>query len=183
MIEAQGRLTTAAAIDREEFLYLVQPLLHSAQRLAHGMLRSPTEAEDVVQEATLKAWSKIKTFQAGTDFKSWFLTVVANECRQTLRSGWWKVVRKPSVDAGTIRAPQDQVAANDGVREALNKLNYDHRVVIVLRYYLDLSFEQIGTTLGISPLTAKSRTHRALARLRPMFNTPELIGDGGFRHE
>jgi RNA polymerase sigma factor (sigma-70 family) len=69
------------------------------------------------------------------------------------------------------------------VREALNKLSYDHRVVIVLRYYLDLSFEQIGTTLGISPLTAKSRTHRALARLRPMFNTPELIGDGGFRHE
>ena len=183
MIEAQGRFTTAAAIDREEFLHLVQPVLHSAQRLAHGMLRSPTEAEDVVQEATLKAWSKIGTFRTGTDFKSWFLTVVANECRQTLRSGWWKVLRRPSVDAGTIRAPQDQVAADDGVRLALNQLSYDHRMVIVLRYYLDLSFDQMGQTLGISPRTAKSRTHRALARLRPMFNTPELIGDGGFRNE
>jgi RNA polymerase sigma-70 factor (ECF subfamily) len=147
------------------------------------MLRSPTEAEDVVQEATLKAWSKIGTFRTGTDFKSWFLTVVANECRQTLRSGWWKVLRRPSVDAGTIRAPQDQVAADDGVRLALNQLTYDHRMVIVLRYYLDLSFDQMGQTLGISPRTAKSRTHRALARLRPMFNTPELIGDGGFRNE
>jgi RNA polymerase sigma-70 factor (ECF subfamily) len=147
------------------------------------MLRSPTEAEDVVQEATLKAWTKIGTFRTGTDFKSWFLTVVANECRQTLRSGWWKVLRRPSVDAGTIRAPQDQVAADDGVRLALNQLTYDHRMVIVLRYYLDLSFDQMGQTLGISPRTAKSRTHRALARLRPMFNTPELIGDGGFRNE
>lgn len=50
------------------------------------MVRDPTEAEDVVQEATLRAWSKIKTFRAGSDFKSWVLTVVVNECRQTLRS-------------------------------------------------------------------------------------------------
>lgn len=77
MLQAQV-LNRSAAIDREEFLYLIQPVLHSAQRLAHGMLRSPTEAEDVVQEAALKAWAKIGTFQAGTDFKSWFLKIVAN---------------------------------------------------------------------------------------------------------
>jgi RNA polymerase sigma-70 factor (ECF subfamily) len=176
MLEARV-LNRAAAIDQEEFLYLIQPVLHSAQRLAHGMLRSPTEAEDVVQDASLKAWSKIGTFQAGTDFKSWFLKIVANECRQTLRSAWWKVVRKSSVDQGSIRSPQDQFVAGDGVRQALNQLSYDQRVVIVLRYYLDLSFGQIGTTLGISPRTAKSRTHRALARLRPMFSIPEVIGN------
>jgi RNA polymerase sigma-70 factor (ECF subfamily) len=176
MLQAQD-LSRAAAIDREEFLYLVQPVLHYAHRLAYGMLRSPTEAEDVVQEATLKAWSKIKTFEVGTDFKSWFLKVVANECRQTLRSGWWKVLRKSSVDRGSIQSPQDQFVSDDGVRQALSRLSYDHRVVIVLRYYLDLSFEQVGTTLGISPRTAKSRTHRALARLRPMFSIPEVIGD------
>ena len=177
MLEAQGQLVRADAIDREEFVYLVQPLLHPAQRLAHGMLRSPTEAEDVVQEATLKAWSKIRTFRAGSDFKAWFLTVVANECRQTLRSSWWKVVTRPLIDRGAIGAPQDRFAAEDGVRQALDQLSYDHRVVIVLRYYLDMSFEQIGRTVGISPRTAKSRTHRALTRLRPLFTTPEEIGD------
>jgi len=176
MLQAQV-LNRSDAIDREEFLYLIQPVLHSAQRLAHAMLRSPTEAEDVVQEATLKAWSKIGTFRAGTDFKSWFLKIVANECRQTLRSVWWRVVRESSVDRGSIRSPQDQFVADDAVRRALNQLSYDHRAVFALRYYLDLSFEQIGMTLGISPLTAKSRTHRALDRLRPMFSIPEVIGD------
>lgn len=49
--------------------------------------------------------------------------------------------------------------------------------MIVLRFYLDLSFEQIGTTLRISPQTARSRTHRALARLRPIFKVPEVLGN------
>src|SRR5689334_10309508 len=105
MLQAQV-LNRPEALDREQFFYLIQPVLHSAHRMAHGMLRSPTEAEDVVQEATLKAWSKITTFRAGTDFRAWFLKIVANECRQTMRSAWWKVARESSVDGGSIRSPQ-----------------------------------------------------------------------------
>lgn len=99
-------LNRSNAIDREGFLYLIQPVLHSARRLAHAMLHNPTEAEDVVQEATLKAWSKIGTLRAGTDFKSWFLKIVANECRQTLRSAWWKVVRKPPSPTSAVDRPR-----------------------------------------------------------------------------
>jgi RNA polymerase sigma factor (sigma-70 family) len=64
--------------------------------------------------------------------------------------------------------PQDSVDAGDEVRRALGRLSHDHQVVIVLRFYLDLTFEEIGRTLCISPRTAKSRTHRALDRLRPI---------------
>ncbi len=177
MVEAEGRLERIQAIDEPAFLSLVQPLLPTAQRLAHGMLGSPNEAEDVVQEATLKAWAKIQTFRPGTDFKSWYLTIVANECRQALRSAWWRVLLKPFVERGSSPPPQDRVDSGDEVRRALDRLSYDHRVVIVLRFYLDLSFEEIGRTLGISPRTAKSRTHRALDRLRPMFSVPEVLSD------
>ncbi len=177
MVEAEGHLARVQAIDRDEFLHLVQPLLRPAQRLAYAMLRSPSEAEDVVQEATLKAWAKIRSFRIGSDFKAWYLTIVANECRKTLRSGWWKALRSPSVDRGAIEAPQELVATDHLIRQALDRLSYDQRLVIVLRYYLDLPFEEIGRTLGIPPSTAKSRTHRALARLRPMFEVPEVLGD------
>ena len=177
VVEAEGHLARVQARDEAGFLFLVQPLLPMAQRLAHGMLRSPSEAEDVVQEATLKAWAKLHTFRRGTDFKSWYLTIVANECRQTLRSGWWRVVRVPFVKRGSSPPPEDRVVAGDEVRRALERLSYDHRVVIVLRFYLDLSFEDIGRTLRISPDTAKSRTHRALDRLRPIFSVPEVIGN------
>lgn len=168
MVEAQDHLAGAHAIDEPDFLSLVQPLRPTAQRLARAMLGSPNEAEDAVQEATLQAWSKIQTFRRGTDFKSWYMTIVANECRQALRSAWWRVILKPFVERGSSATPQDRVDAGDEVRRALRRLSYDHQVVIVLRFYLDLSFEEMGRMLCISPRTAKSRTHRALDRLRPI---------------
>lgn len=168
MVEARDQLTGVPAIDEPAFLGLVQPLRPTAQRLAHAMLHSPNEAEDAVQEATLKAWAKIQTFRRGTDFKSWYLTIVANECRQALRSAWWRVILRPFIERGSSSPPQDRVDTGDEVRRALGRLSHDHQVVIVLRFYLDLSFEEMGRTLCISPRTAKSRTHRALDRLRPI---------------
>jgi len=168
MVEADGQLTGGHAIDELAFLSLAQPVLPTAQRLARAMLGSPNEAEDAVQEATLKAWAKIQTFRRGTDFKSWYLTIVANECRQALRSAWWRVILKPFVERGSLSTPQDRVDAGDEVRRALGRLSHDHQVVIVLRFYLDLSFQEIGRALCISPRTAKSRTQRALDRLRPI---------------
>jgi RNA polymerase sigma-70 factor (ECF subfamily) len=168
VVEAERQLTGVHAVDEPVFLSLVQPLLPTAQRLAHAMLGSPNEAEDAVQEATLNAWAKIQTFRRGTDFKSWYLTIVANECRQALRSAWCRVILKPFVERGSSSPPQDRVDAGDEVRRALGRLSHDHQVVIVLRFYLDLSFEEIGQALCISPRTAKSRTQRALDRLRPI---------------
>ena len=168
MVEAERQQRGGHAIDEPAFLSLVQPVLPTAQRLARAMLGSPNEAEDAVQEATLKAWAKIQTFRPGTDFKSWYLTIVANECRQALRSAWWRVILKPFVERGSPSTPQDRVDAGDEVRRALGRLSHDHQVVIVLRFYLDLSFQEIGHALCISPRTAKSRTQRALDRLRPI---------------
>ena len=177
MVDAGGGAGWGQPVDETAIQNQVQPLLPVAHRLAYGMLRSPTEAEDAVQEATLRAWAKIEGFQLGTDFKSWYLTIVANECRQTLRSGWWREIRVPFIELRSSRPLQDQVVAVDEVRRALDRLSYDHRLVIVLRFYLDLSFQEIGRTLQISPQTTRTRTHRALLRLRPIFKTPEVLGN------
>jgi len=127
MVEAEGQMASDRPIDEAAFLSLIHPLVAVAHRLAHGLLRSPSEAEDIVQEATLKAWAKIGRFEIGSDFKAWYLTIVANECRQTLRSAWWRVIRVPFVERGSSRPPQDQVVAGDEVRRAFDRLSYDHR--------------------------------------------------------
>jgi len=67
----------------------------------------------MVQEASLKAWAKLHTFRVGGDFKSWYLTIVANECRQTLRSEWWRAIRMPFIERGSSQPPQDQVVTSD----------------------------------------------------------------------
>ena len=177
IVEAEGQPAHIELIDEAAFLHLLEPMLPIALRLAHGMLRNPSEAEDVVQDASLKAWAKLNTFHADRDFKSWYLTIVANECRQTLRSAWWRAIRLPFIERGSSEPPQDQVAVADEVHRALARLSYDHRLAIVLRFYLDMSFEEMGNTLGIPPQTARTRTHRALARLRPIFDVPEVLGN------
>lgn len=152
---------------------LVDPVLPAAYRLAVAMLRSEIEAEDAVQEATARAWRHRDRFRPGADMKPWLLAIVANECRAVRRNRWWSVVRWP---AGLILTEQAQPDFEDPphLRRAIGALPHDQKVAIVLRYYVDLSFEEVAGVLKISVDAAKSRTYRALKKLRL---DPEVIGD------
>jgi RNA polymerase sigma-70 factor (ECF subfamily) len=153
---------------------LMAPLIPTAQRLAYAMLQNPHECEDAVQEATFKAWRAFPRLREGSDFRAWFLTIVANECRQRRRSRWWSVNRVADPEVESIAAPGQDDAAID-LRRALNRLPDQMKLVIVLRYYLDLSFEDVGRVLGVGGNAAKARLHRALTRLR--VEVPEMLSD------
>jgi RNA polymerase sigma-70 factor (ECF subfamily) len=150
----------------QEFLLLVDPILPLAHRLAVGLLRSHTDAEDAVQSALLNAWRSFDRFHRGSDLKPWLLTIVANECRRQRRNRWWSVIKGPGVyERRSEQSPEGDPETAD-LRRALYRLPHDMRVAVILRYYLDLSFEEIAQTAGISTNAAKSRTYRALERLR-----------------
>jgi RNA polymerase sigma-70 factor (ECF subfamily) len=159
--------------DRSGFLDLLLPLVPAGQRLAYAMLQNAHDAEDAVQEATLKAWRAVDRVREGSPLRPWFLTIVANECRQRRRNRWWSVTKV--ADLGEIAGPGPE--ANEDVaelRSALRRLPSRMRLTLVLRYYLDLPFDEIGRVLKCSPQAAKSRTHRALAKLR--VEVPEELG-------
>jgi len=145
---------------------LVEPILPAAYRLAVAMLRSPSDAEDAVQEAALKAWRHFSQFMRGAEMKPWLLAIVANECRRQLRSPWWTVVR----GTGELQsAAAEEPAANSpraDLLRAINRLPYEQRLALALRYYLDLPFDELAQVLKISTAAAKSRTYRALEQLR-----------------
>ena len=65
-------------------------------------------------------------------------------------------------------APSSDLAASIDLRRALRRLRHDERLVLVLRYYLDMPFEEIGSTLGVSPKAARTRVERAVHRLKPI---------------
>ena len=81
--------------DEQAFTALLRPLVASAYRLAGAMLHDPHAAEDVVQEASLKAWRKLYQVKPGAEMKPWFLGIVANECREVRRGRWWSVLKQP----------------------------------------------------------------------------------------
>jgi RNA polymerase sigma factor (sigma-70 family) len=143
---------------------LIAPLVPGAQRLAYGMLQNPHDAEDAVQEATFKAWRAYARFRDGGDLRAWFLTIVANECRQRRRNRWWSVVKLG--DWKLEKSDRSDDVAGIDLRRALNRLPERMKLAVVLRYYLDLPFDDVGRVLGVSSKAAKARVHRALTRLR-----------------
>jgi RNA polymerase sigma-70 factor (ECF subfamily) len=164
----------ALAGDEQAFMVLVEPLLPAAYRLAVGMLRRESEAEDAVQESVFKAWRNFSRFRKDADLRPWLFTIVANECRRQRRSRWWNVLREAGPIESNAGATAQVDPAIEDLRLAVYRLPHDQRLVVVLRYYMDLSFDEVAQTLGISTKAAKSRTYRALERLRL---SPEVLPD------
>src|ERR1700686_5332787 len=81
--------------DEQAFTVLLRPLVASAYRLPGAMLHDPHAAEDVVQEASFKAWRKLDQVRPGAEVKPCFLGIVANECREVRRGRWWSVLKQP----------------------------------------------------------------------------------------
>ena len=165
-------LERSLAGDRIAFERLFRPVYDDGFRLAVAMLSDASLAEDAVQEALLKAWRKLHTFRAGCDVRPWFLTIVANQCRSLRRGRWWSVQRMAEVTVA-VSSEDPGSAERLDLEAALRRLPRQARLVLVLRYYLDLSFEDIAAVTGTSPTAAKSSTHRALARLREQWSRQE----------
>jgi len=172
-----GASPAALAFDDEAaFASSIEPLLPIAFRLAIGMLRNRDDAEDVVQEAALKAWRKRSTFRAGAQPRPWFLAIVANECRMSRRRRVWLLFDRLRSNEERQGLPGTETDEAEQLRWALGRVDSKTRLVLVLRFYLDLSNEEVGRTLGISAAAARVRVHRALRRLRPVIEVSEGAG-------
>ena len=144
-----------------DFDSVIGPLIQPGFRLALLMLDDRAEAEDAVQEAAVKAWRKLRTVREAV--RPWFLAIVANECRSTRRRRWFSVVRRDDIDT-PIRWTDPLDGAE--LRRAVRGLSDDQRMVVALRFYLDLPLEEVAATLGTPLGTVKSRLHRAVEKLR-----------------
>ena len=173
-IASEGDLIERAkAGDRDAFDQLVGPLVEKGFRLAAGMLHDKEAAEDVVQESAIKAWRKLAQLKPDTEMRPWFLAIVANECRSLARGRWWSVLRlDPSTEFPTSNF-EDRVVRGADLRAALRRLPAEQREVLVLRFYLDLPVDEVASVAGVPEGTVKSRINRALASMRPYFQTAE----------
>jgi RNA polymerase sigma-70 factor, ECF subfamily len=160
------------AADTGTFEALIESLLPDGYRLAYAMLQSQPEAEDAIQDAALRAWAARHRLWPGSDPRPWFMTIVANQCRQQRRSRWRSVLKGGDLPEAVQPAPPVEGA---DLRRALARLAHRDRLALVLRYYLDMPFEEIGRVQGVSAVAAKARVHRALARLR--LEVPEDLSD------
>ena len=171
--------------DREAFRHLVEQYKNPLYGTAFLMTGNPAQAEEHVQEAFLLAWRGIKTFQRGRPVKPWLMRILVNavltqqrrRSLQTVPLEESAPVGAPSSGADSIEASEDREA----VRQALAQLTPEHRQVVVLRYFADLTVPQVARSAGVREGTVKSRLHRALRQMRELLEQSgvmEVAGNG-----
>jgi RNA polymerase sigma-70 factor (ECF subfamily) len=165
--------------DAAAFAALVRDHEEIAFRTAYLIARNAADAEDAAQVGLTKAWRALPRFRRGAPFRPWLLAIVANEARNrrraegrreglTLRLASEQHVHElPSGDAAP--SPEGRAIAAEERAEllaALERLGDDDRQILSCRYLLDLGEEETGEVLSLRRGTVKSRTSRALGRLR-----------------
>jgi RNA polymerase sigma-70 factor, ECF subfamily len=157
----------AAGDASSDYVRAARAEVNDAYRLAGYLLGDATEAQDAVQDALVKAWRSWPNLRDPQSFGPWFERIVVNVCRDRMRRH--RTLRMVELDAaGDVESgdPFGSMFAGDEVAGAVDRLSPDHRIVIALRFWRDLTLEQVAETLGLPLGTVKSRLHYALRELR-----------------
>jgi RNA polymerase sigma-70 factor (ECF subfamily) len=172
--------TAAVPIDRQleredAFNRLVSRELASAYRTAAVLLGDAAEAEDATQDALVRTWQQWDRLRDHDRAGAWFGRILVNVCRDRLRLRRPVTVRwLPDVESP---GPDGRSGERDALWSALAGLSADHRIVIVLRYYLDLPLEAIAERTGTPLGTVKSRLHHALEAIRAAYEAQERASE------
>jgi RNA polymerase sigma-70 factor (ECF subfamily) len=155
------------------FEALMLPHLDAAHNLAKWLLRNEQDAQDVVQEAFLRAFKSFGGFH-GSNGRAWLLTIVRNTCYTLLKKNRVADLTTPfdeeihashdgSVSAATILERSEDAEL---IREAMDELPAEFREILTLRHQEDLSYKEIADIAQIPPGTVMSRLARARGKLK-----------------
>jgi RNA polymerase sigma factor (sigma-70 family) len=181
-----GVLARVRAGDTAAYAELVRRHAPVAQRTA-VLLGAGSEADDVVQEAFVKAYRALGGFREGAAFRPWLLRIVANETRNVVRSRQRRSHREELATLPNTALALDPAALalsaerREELVTALRELSEPHRLVVTCRFLLDLDERETATVLGWPRGTVKSRLHRALGQLRELLAQPAPAQEGGKR--
>lgn len=148
---------------RDEVVGLIPALRAFAWSLSHN----GSDADDLVQETLIKAWTNKDKFEPGTNLRAWLFTILRNTYYTAVLRRRREVRDEQGEYAGALKTPptQDWSVALHALREALQKLPDEHREALILVGAAGLSYEEAAEICGCALGTIKSRVNRARARL------------------
>jgi RNA polymerase sigma-70 factor (ECF subfamily) len=156
--------------ERDAFRALFEHYRNKVYSIALRFSGDEATAMDISQDTFVKLFSSIRDFRGDSSFDTWIYRLVVNSCMDHRRRSW-RIMPLADHFQQTLRDPADSLAAvlrnerGGQVRDAVERLSPDLRMVIVLRYTEGLSYEQIAEVLGCSEGTVASRLNRAHKRL------------------
>ena len=180
---------------KELFMELIRPHQRTVYATVFALLVNRQDAEDVAQDALLKALTRLNQFRRESSFGTWLIQIAINEARMRNRKQWRMPMLSLTDDKDDAKAyvPKDfedwreipstaleRVEVRDALVKALGSLGRPYREAFVLRDIHELSISETSAILGISPGAVKSRLRRARLMLRDIL-APGLGHDGRLR--
>jgi len=173
--------------DREAFSALAEVVSARLYGTAVLILRQPDRAEDAVQDALVEAWRDIRGLRDPSRLDAWLHRLLVRNCyRHSRRESVRRRIEVSVPEIRDIQVPQGNyesdvaaaTAARDEMERAFRRLTTEHRTLLALIYYADLSLADASVAMGIPIGTTKSRHSRAMAALRSAMaadqRTPQL---------
>ena len=158
-----------AAVDTAAFELMVTRYERVLFSVALRMLGNYEDARDATQSAFVKAYRRIDGFDRRFRFFSWMYRILLNECLNTQRGR--RAYEPVAPDLAATGGPLEALEASERrqrVQQALLALPGEYREVVVLRYFAELGYDEIASTLGIPSQTVKSRLYTARQRLHAL---------------
>jgi RNA polymerase sigma-70 factor (ECF subfamily) len=170
--DEQAWIGRARSGDKEAFSRLVEAYQTPVYNLTYRMLGNSDEAEEAAQEAFLRAYTRIKQYDAAYRFSTWLLSIASHHCIDRLRKRrlTWLSLDEPlpaqyAADlASSTPGPEAQAVRSeleDLVQKLMDALQPDYRAAVVLRYWYDMSYEEIAQAMQTTVSAIKSRLFRA----------------------
>jgi RNA polymerase sigma-70 factor (ECF subfamily) len=168
MEEEKGWIQRAQSGDQEAFACLVETYQIAVYNLAYRMLGNAAEAEDAAQETFIRVYTRLDTYDSERKFSSWLLAIASHYCIDRLRQRRWDWLSLDELPPRHLLAsssrPEETIIRGeerDEVRQLLNQLPPHYRATVILRYWYDLSYQEIAEALEITESAVKSTLHRA----------------------
>jgi len=160
--------------DHDAYELLMREHQHVAFRVAYAIVGGAADAEDVTQDAFVKAYNALPRFRTGAPFRPWLHRIVANEARNRRRTLGRRAslagrAADEAASADPARSPEADLVDSerrDELFAAVGRLKDDERVAVVARYFLGLTDEETAAALGVRKGAVKMRVFRALEHLR-----------------
>ena len=179
--------------DVEAFETLIQSHQKKVYNIALRMTKNPEDAQELAQDALVRAFTSIKKFRGDSSFSTWLYRITINVCTDFLRKRNKAVLISMEQGAAAndngqaMQIPEEtpgpeelaeKAQLKELLRDAMNSLSDEHRQVLILRDMMDLSYKEIADTLNVNEGTVKSRINRARTGLKEIIiQRTELFKD------
>jgi RNA polymerase sigma-70 factor (ECF subfamily) len=159
--------------DEEAFASLAVAVGGRLHAVAHRILRDTDLAEDATQAALLAVWRNLPHLRDPARFEAWSYRLLVRACYAEGRLARTWAPNLHLLHPGHVEDDSGSVADRDQLERGFRRLSIDHRAVVVLHHYLDLTVGEVADVLGIPVATARSRLHHAMRGLRAALEADE----------